>query len=197
MLHAHHIRIVLPLALAAVCFGAIGCSGEDPERSTLADESARSYPSLDTSDFIRVGGGVEGTWEGSDLVGMISKITLMTDGRYHVFRNVGCRGEGCDPIVEQDGRYEIVGRSSNRVLELKPTNERVAEPFELRVEDRSLSLRPLRSANGWLTLTHTSSAWCGVARDCSVQSLPPGICAGRYECATNVCTWKCAGLRAP
>lgn len=193
MLRAQHLRNVLPLALAAVCFGAIGCAGDDPEPGALADESALSAPSQDLAEIASTGGGLEGTWVGADSVDMIQKLVLLTDGRYHVVRDSGCLRDGCDPLVEQDGRYAIYGRDSMRVLALTQRGSRFAEPFEYALAGSSLRLRSMRSVNGWFTLNHSSSSWCGSPRDCNLQSLPPGICAGGYECASSVCTWTCGG----
>lgn len=201
MLRTQHIRMVLPLALSILGLGAMSCSAEDPELNALAEEQALSASSTDPAGALPTGegSGIEGTWMGSDTVGGIQMLVLMTDGRYHVARDVPCRApaEECNPVAEQDGMYAIYVRGATHILGLVPKGSWRMELFEFVADSNSLSLRPLRSDDSWFTLHHTSHAWCASPRDCNLQSLPPAICAGAYECPANVCIWRCGGPLPP
>ena len=55
------------------------------------------------------------------------------------------------------------------------------------------TLRLMRSgARFWMTLERTpDAAWCGVPRDCSLQNLPIGPCAGAWYCGASTCDYLC------
>lgn len=192
MPHAQHVRMILPLAISVICVGAFACSGGDPELNALPKEQAQSAPPVDTTVVATDGSGIEGTWMGPDTVEQIQMLVLMTDGRYHMVRDVPCAPDDCNPAVERDGTYEIYVRGETRVLGLSRPDSRVVEPFEYVLEDRNtLKLRPLVAGEGWFTLNRAGFSWCSESRDCNVQSLPPGICAGGYDCTANKCVWRC------
>jgi hypothetical protein len=183
-----HFLTVLAIALFPLGCTPIGCSGEDPELDHPSDEQfvgavEQQLPAPGTSPLY-------GTWIAPKVAERIDHLVIMTDGRYHTAQAVVCPKAPCDPIV-QDGPFKLYSREGRTYIELQQA-DRVPDRYEYVASSNHIRIRPLVAGSEWFAMDSAGIAWCGTDRDCNVQNLPPGICAGRYECAQNACMWKCA-----
>lgn len=137
--------------------------------------------------------GVYGTWKNeTEGVGRFNTLVLMTDGRYHSARTVVCIKAPCDPI-EESGKFELYNRDGGRFIALTANGAEDAQRFEYVSKPGLLQLRHILPGSDWYSMHHGSPAWCEETRDCGVQVLPPGPCAGGYTCSQSQCAWQCGG----
>jgi len=187
MLRISHALITLPLALAL-----FGCSqadriGEDTSNVVAAMEVIP----LTKAPLVPRNLGVYGTWTNErEGVGHFNTLVLMTDARYHGSRDVVCVKAPCDPI-EEDGTFELYSRDGGQYIAFVAEGAEDAERYEYVYKPGLLQLRHILPGSEWY-LMERGAPWCAEQRDCTMQALPPGPCAGGYACSENQCAWQCA-----
>jgi len=189
MLRARTILITLAVALFPVGCAPVGCAGEDPEMDATADEQWKGVVEQPLASPGQRG--ILGTWKGDTThSGLFETLVFMSDGRFHGARNVTCVKAPCPPIAE-DGTYKLFSRDARTYVELIPLSKQ-PDRYEYGSDGATLKIRPLKPGSEWYAMPQAGTAWCGGERDCGLQALPPGPCAGSYVCgAANACTWKC------
>jgi hypothetical protein len=141
--------------------------------------------------------GVYGTWSGAVAgVGHFDNLVLMTDGRYHNSHQVVCAKAPCPPIGE-DGTLELYSRGGVRYVSFVAQGTTQAERYEFVYKTGLLRLRHILPGAEWYSMQRAGASWCSEARDCTMQALPPGVCAGGYTCSNNQCAWQCGGRGEP
>jgi hypothetical protein len=189
MLRVRNFLMALSLAIFPLGCTPVGCSGEDPEQDLPADEQFVGAVEQQLPAPVPGASSLYGTWNGK-ANGYFDQLVLMTNGRYHTALAVTCVKAPCDPLT-REGSFKLFLREGRSYIELGTT-----EPTPVRFEyaltsGDNLRLRPLVKGSEWFALEHSAIAWCATGRECTVQNLPPGICAGKYECAQSACVWKC------
>jgi hypothetical protein len=183
-----HFLMALAVTLFPLGCTPIGCSGEDPELDKPSDEQfvdavEQQLPAPGTSPLY-------GTWISPKMAGRFDQLVIMTNGRYHTSQAVVCVKAPCNPVVH-DGPFKLYSRDARTYIELQLT-EKEADRYEYVASSNHIRIRPLVAGSEWFAMDSSGIAWCATERECNNQNLPPGICAGKYECAQNACIWKCA-----
>jgi len=183
MLLDRHVFLALSLAIFP-----LGCTAADPEQVKSADEQsageqALSIPTVESLQLFS-------TWKGDNTGGQFSSIVLMTDGRYHYAKSVVCMKAPCNPVVS-DGVYSLYKVDRSFFVVFREGTSREGERYEYAVEDTTLRIRPAVAGSQWQTMQQSPIAWCATTRECNVQNLATGPCAGAYACEQSACTWKC------
>lgn len=191
MLVARYTLMTAALALVPMGCSPMGCSGEDPSHDDPAEVQLEGLTpaALPTPT---PGASIYGTWSGDvHHADMFEKLVLMSDGRYHGARNVKCIKEPC-PAIAEDGDVKFYAREGGTYFVLTASGTGHKDSYEYKFSTSELKIRPLRPGSEFFPMARSNSSWCATSRDCLGQVLPPGPCAGAYECATNACAWKCS-----
>jgi len=191
MLRVRYFLMTLGLALFPLACTPVGCSGEDPEQDKSADEQFVGAVEQQLPAPVPGKSALYGTWSGSSKTnGFFDQLVLMTNGAYHTSQTVTCVKAPCDPVVHE-GSFKLYVREERAYIEMTTTDPTPMR-FEYAISGDSLRLRPIVKGSEWFAMDHSAIAWCNTGRECTVQNLPPGVCAGKYECAQSACVWKCA-----
>lgn len=189
MLHVRHCLVALALGTFPLGCTPIGCSGEDPELDKPADEQFVGAVEQKLPAPVPGTPAIYGTWIGARTAGPLDMVVLMTNGQFHTSKSVVCVKAPCDPIV-QNGTFKLYTREERAFIELQPAPGEWVR-YEYEVTSDKLRLRPLVAGSEWFMLAPAGAAWCAGSRECNYQNLPPGVCAGAYECEKNACVWTC------
>jgi hypothetical protein len=192
MFRVRHFLMALSLAIFPLGCAPVGCSGEDPEQDKPAAEQFEGAVEQPLVAPAPNAPSMYGTWDGDPLAGHFNKLVLMTNGRFHSEETVTCVKAPC-PAITKNGAFKLYARATRTYVELQSLEDRQPTRFEYTVSAQNLRIRPLVPGSEWYELKNSAVAWCDHERDCTVQALPNGPCAGGYACGQNACAWKCAG----
>lgn len=175
-------QIVFLALLPALALGWAACAGEvDTEEDTVVEEG---------SAMVAPNQGLFGTFRSQPtMFGGISLLALKSDGTYHRIRLIAQETTQYGP--EDDGIYHVTSRGNVNQMTLYSNDSDAIDRYQYVLSKGTLRL--MRSgARFWMTLERTpDAAWCGVPRDCSLQNLPIGPCAGAWYCGANTCDYLC------
>lgn len=196
MVRARHLILAVSFALFPLGCTPVGCAGEDPDQDKTAKEqltgaAEQALPAPDPGKSM-----LYGTWTGDYTAGHFASLVLMSNQRYHATKAIVCVKEPCNPAV-QEGSYSLYSKEDRTYIVFGDITAPGGEQYEYAVADESLRLRPLMPGSEWYAIKRAPAAWCISSRECKVQNLPPGVCAGEYACEQSVCTWKCARPTEP
>lgn len=191
MLRVRHFILALSCVLFPVGCNAVGCAGEDPDQDKTAEEqligaTEQALPAPDPGKTM-----LYGTWAGDSTAGHFTALVLMSDQRYHATKAIVCVKHPCDPAL-MEGKYSLYAKDGRTYFVLGEKTAPGAEHFEYAITADSMRIRPLVPGSEWYSMARAPAAWCATSRECNVQNLPPGVCAGAYACEQSTCTWKCA-----
>lgn len=181
MLRTHAALLAL---IPAFALGSLSCTGAVPteeEETVMEDEAAVLAADRD----------MYGTFRATiTQPGDMSLLVLMTDGTYHRQIRMPCSTTGpCYP-AEDDGSFALWSRDGRGYMTLA-SDTGGAVKYELVLMGDWLRLRPL-GQRAFQSLTRTVDAsWCGEVRDCHLQNLSPGDCAGVWSCGSSLCNYAC------
>jgi hypothetical protein len=171
-----------PLALISV-LGLTACSGGVTIEEAFAGE-AKPFMPRDASKFA-------GTFANhTDRIGEFTQLVLKTDGSYHRAMLVVCFNYPCEP-VQQDGLYKFSYEGTRTYLDFSPARKDPFERYEYSLGGDSMTLRAVTRPGEAFTMQRSAVAWCASSRDCALQNLPFGSCAGHYVCAQSACNYLC------
>ncbi len=187
MLRINFALVTLSVALFQVGCTQTGRTGEDVPNS----KSSMGVTPESIAPPTPGNPGVYGTWSGESAgTGQFDTLVLMTDGRYHNSHKVVCVKAPCPPIGE-DGTFELYNRDGARFVAFTSRGATDAQRYEFIQKTGLLQLRHILPGAEWYSMQRAGISWCAESKDCTVQALPPGPCAGGYMCGENQCAWKC------
>jgi hypothetical protein len=174
--------LTLTLALAIPACGSETTS-LDPTTGEAEEAIARNAPPL------------AGTYEADPFaVGDFARLVLETDGSYHASVAVRCSHDAC-VTEERSGLYRMSYSRMSTYLTLFD-HRMIGEQYQVRWDRHLLLVRAIE-ARAFQVLGRAEIAWCALPRDCAMQALPPGPCAGHYECRENACAMVCSASPPP
>lgn len=191
MVRARHLILAVSFALFPLGCTPVGCAGEDPDQDKTAEEQLTGAAEQALPAPVPGKTMLYGTWTGDTTAGHFASLVLMTNQSYHAAKAVVCVKHPCDAGV-QDGKYSLYTKEERTYIAFGEKTAPGAEQYEYTVADDILRLRPLMAGSEWYAIKRAPAAWCVSSRECKVQNLPPGVCAGEYACEQSACTWKCA-----
>jgi len=186
MLRARSMNLAL---LPAILIGASACGGEDP-----ADEpNAAAEASIDNASaaLMTATSPLVGTFRNETTQTGVAVLTLKADFTYHKEDGIACVRFPCDR-PQENGLYRFAQRDGASLLLLVDDQGGEVETFKYLLKGDDLYLAGLTDRR-WQVLPRASCAWCAVPRDCSLQDLPRGPCAGDWTCSSNACSYACKG----
>jgi hypothetical protein len=176
------------LALAAGLLCVLGCDGQaapyDDTGMDTADETSKADDGTKPL----------GTYRGeAEIGGQPYVLLLKSDTTYYL--------QGFDRWIEEApgdpwelrGQYKFTKDGPRRYIRfLSSDGEEVLARYAYELSEGALSLRPV-GESFWTVLLQapTDQAWCDVAGDCQVQSLPQPRCLGAWTCESNACRFDC------
>lgn len=191
MVRVRHFIIALSLSLFPLGCTPAGCAGEDPDQDKTAAEQLagaveQALPAPDPNRAM-----LYGTWKGDMTGGHFTTLAVMTNQHFHSEQAIVCVKAPCNPAVN-DGMYTLFAAEGRNYITFGEKTAPASLKYEYATDGNSLRLRPLVPGSEWYAMQRAEAAWCLTARECTVQNLPPGVCAGAYECQQSACVWKCA-----
>ncbi len=168
--------------LPALALGWGACTGEtDSGDDAVAEEGAA---------MVAPRPGLFGTFRGKPTaLGGLTMLVLKSDGTYHRARLFVSETAPYAPA--DDGIYQITVRGGATMMTLYPNASDVVDRYQYVLAGDTLRVWPV-DMRAWTTLKRTpDAAWCDVPRDCDLQNLPVGVCAGTWNCGGNVCDYTC------
>lgn len=187
MFRMNYALLTLTLALFPVGCTQTGRTGEDTPNS----KSSMGITPEATAPPAPGNPGMYGTWSGKvEGIGQFDNLVLMTDGSYHNSHQVVCVKAPCPPIGE-DGTFQIYSRDRAQFIAFVSQGSKDAQRYEFVYKTGNLRLRHILPGAEWYSMQRPGISWCMESKDCTLQALPPGPCAGGYVCGQNQCAWQC------
>jgi hypothetical protein len=183
MLRANYKGLIF---LSAIITGIVACAGEDPSAGV---ESAITEPTVEPGAPRLLG-----TFRDEYAAAGIALLTLKSDWTYHKEEAVVCVRYPCDR-PETNGHYRTMQREGESFLELVDDRGGVIEQYSYLMKGDSLYLS--KDGEQAQTLVRSECAWCEMPKDCLLQSLAVGPCAGTWACEDSGCSYVCFGTTSP
>jgi hypothetical protein len=180
----------LRMAVASVAAaGLFACGGQSANPQHQQDELGTVSNKVEMAEPI-------GTFDfNADAQGDLSKLVLMTDGRFHAEQFVACIQAPCEP-APLDGTFERMQNGFNpnvRHLNLYNSEKVLVASYEYAYDESSVL--SLRGSGEWFPMNQAAGAWCGEKMDCGVQGMLEPTCEGHHwHCEMSACEVKLSGM---
>ena len=182
MLRAYRAMLIL---VPALLVGYAACGG--------VEDASESEDSGAVAAEMRILPKLVGTFRDEGAAGGIAVLTLKTDWTFHLEDAIQCIRFPCNR-PETNGVYRYGQIDGQPVLMLfEGARQTTMGGTYLRYffRDDVLYVAPVGRYSAWQALPRSDDAWCDAPKDCALQDLERGPCAGFWYCGASVCDYSC------